>query len=125
MASDVQALLTKAYVASAAISKYRFVKVATSTMKVSMAGDDEMAVGIALEAAAADGDVIGVALLGIVPIEAVAAIAANLGISCQANGKGGPSEADSPILGIALQDIAQDEVGAMLLIPVKALAIAS
>ncbi len=125
MGSDVQALLIKAYVASAAVNKYRFVKVATSTMKVSMAGDDEMAVGIALEAAAADGDVIGVALLGIVPIEAVEAIAANDGISCGANGKGEKSEADSSVLGVALQDIAQDEVGAILLIPVKALAIAS
>lgn len=125
MASDTQALLVKSYVASAAVSKYRFVKVATSTMKVSMSGDDEMAVGVALEAAAADGDVISVALLGIVPIEAVEAIAANLGISSGASGKGELSEIDSPILGIALQDIAQNEVGAMLLIPVKALAIAS
>ena len=125
MASDVQALLTKAYVASAAVSKYRFVKVATSTMKVSMAGDGEQAQGIALEAALADGDVISVALIGIVPIEAEAAIAAGLGVSCGTNGKGKLSLITTPFLGMALQDIAQDEVGAILFIPVKALAIAS
>ncbi len=125
MASDVQVLLAKAYVASAAIGKYRFVKVATSTMKVSQCADDEMAVGVALEAASADGDVISVALLGIVPVEAVEAIAANLGVSTGADGKAEKSEADSPVLGVALQDIAQDEVGSILLIPVKALAIAS
>ncbi len=42
MASETHVLLARTYVASTAVSKYRFVKVATSTMKVSMAGDDEM-----------------------------------------------------------------------------------
>ena len=125
MASDIQTILARSYVASAAITKWRFVKITTSTMKVSMAGDDEMAVGVALQEALADGDVITVGILGIFPVEAVEAIAANLGISCGANGKAELSEADSPILGFALQDIGTNEVGAAFICPVKALAIAS
>ena len=125
MASETQVLLAKSYVASAAVAKYRFVTVATSTMKVAQTGDDAMAIGVALESALADGDVISVALLGIVPVEAVEAIAANLGVCSGADGKAELSEADSPILGVALQDIAQNEVGSILLVPVKALGIAS
>jgi len=125
MASKQIPLITLAYVASAAIGKYRFVKIATSTHKVSQCADDEMAAGVALESAAADGDVITVGILGVFPVEAVEAIAAQLGISTGADGKAEKSEIDSPILGFALEDIAQDEVGMAFICPVKALSIAS
>ena len=125
MASDVQSLLTKSYVASAAVNKYRFVTVATSTMKVAQTGAKAMATGVALQSGAADTDVISVGLLGIFPLEAGEAIAAGLGVSSGAAGVAMKSTNDAPILGIALQDIASSEVGAVLVIPVKALAIAS
>lgn len=125
MASKSIPLITLAYVAGAAIGKYRFVDITTSTLKVNQAGDDAMACGVALESAAADGDVISVGILGVFPVEAVEAIAANKGISCGANGKAELSEADSPIMGFSLEDIAQDEVGMAFICPVKALAIAS
>ena len=125
MSSGEIPLITKSYVASAAIGKNRWVKVATSTMKVSQCGDDEMAIGVARQSATADGDVISVGLLGVFGVECVEAVAANLGVATGADGKGEKSEADSPILGVALQDIAQDEVGMVLVIPVKALGIAS
>lgn len=125
MASKTVPIIVLPYVASAAIGKYRFVAIATSTLKVAQAGDDAMAAGVALESAAADGDVISVGILGVFPVEAVEAIAAQLGISCGANGKAELSEADSPVLGFALEDIAQDEVGMAFICPVKALAIAS
>ncbi len=125
MASDVQALLTKSYVASAAVNKYRFVLVATSTMKVAQSGDKAMATGVALTSATGNGEVISAGLLGIVPIEAGEAIAAGLGIRSGTAGVGMKSTIDAPILGYALQDIAQNEVGSMMLLPIKALGIAS
>ena len=125
MASGEVPIIVKSYVASAAVAKGRFVTVATSTMKVSQGADDAMAIGVALQSASADGDVISVGLLGVFPVECGAAVAANLGVCSAANGKGALSTNDAPILGVALQDIAQDEVGMVLVIPVKALGIAS
>ena len=125
MASGQMPIIVMSFVASEPIPKNRFVKAVTSTNKVALGTDDSMCIGVALHSATADGDVISVGLLGVFGIECVEAVAANLGLSCGTSGKGELSEADSPILGVALQDIAQDEVGMVLVIPVKALAIAS
>ena len=125
MASGQMPIIVMSFVASAAIAKNRFVKVATSTNKVELCADDNMAIGVSLQSAAADGDVISVGLLGVFGVECVEAVEANHGLSTGASGKGEKSEIDAPILGVALQDIAQDEVGMVLVIPVKALAIAS
>ncbi len=68
-------VLTKSFTAGAAIAKNTIVKFDSSDDKVIVAtGATDLPIGVALEAAAADGDRIDVCLMGIAEVKAAGAI---------------------------------------------------
>lgn len=108
----------RSFTAAEAIPAYRFV-VIDNAGKVALAGADADAIGVSLEAASADGDVIAIAMIDgstIVEVAAHAAIAIGAAIGTAAAGRAVTAATGVMKLGTALQAAgAQDEYISVLL----------
>jgi len=106
--------LTKSFKAGAAIAKYTIVKFDSADDTVVVAtGNTDLPIGIALEAAAAAGDRIDVAVQGIAEVKAAGAITRGDYVVATTGGEGvagTASTAKQQAIGIAMEGVADDDI---------------
>lgn len=107
-------LLTKTFTAGAAIAKNTIVKFDSSDDQVVVAtANTDLPVGIALEAAAASGDRLDVAVAGIAEIKAAGAISRGDYVVATAAGEGvagTAATAKQQAIGYAMNDVADNDI---------------
>lgn len=112
-------VLTKTFTAGAAIAKYTIVKFDSSDDKVIVAtGATDLPIGVALEAAAADGDRIEVCVLGIADVKAAGAITRGAYIVATTGGEAIALSAAATIkvaAGRAMAGVADNDIFPMLI----------
>lgn len=116
-------ILAKTFTAGAAIAINTIVKFTTDDKVINSTAVADLSIGVALEAAAADGDRIDVAVMGIANVKAAGVIAAGESVVPTTAGEGiilTPAATVGTPIGRAMGTVADNDIFPMLITPYEA-----